>query len=616
MPESPAKPEDSLPLLVRTIYGEFRNRAKRLRKWSFLFLVFAVVSLGFGIYLTIFAKDLLFHDFASAGATATVELNKSRIADLRARDEKIDQRVAEIREKIALDLSGGGNSWFLAENDTTTDFIGVRVGADGKRVMVVGWEGHVFVSEDGGKTWNGRRPESSDWFLNSVHFNVAAQNGVAVGDEGVILTTADGGGTWDERESGTKKPLTAVHFAADGMTGGAVGEDGTIVTTTDGGATWEIREIGTEADLTAVHFAAGGNTGVVVGQRGAILVTVDGGENWTRQATNVSANLYAVYITANGRTGAAVGSGGVIVTMSTPNGGIMTWKERNSPTAERFTAVHFAANGKTGAAVGLRGTIVATMNGGTTWEKRESGTVNKLSAVHFAADGKTGAAVGERGTMLATVDGGKTWKKRQSDTLESLRAIDFADSGKTGVAVGDSGAIVITTDFQVDPKEIESVDKLVKFLGRKDAPGAVRNRGLDTLLLDLEGQRNQLSDFIAGLEQYTEFLAKARAALVDPKFLIWINATRVAIIFIILFLVQILVNLYRYNTRLAGYYDARADALMLMTVEEIGSKKVGLDALMIALSPDMLDFGKSPKTAVDHAMGIAKELLRTGDRRR
>ncbi len=34
----------------------------------------------------------------------------------------------------------------------------------------------------------------------------------------------------------------------------------------------------------------------------------------------------------------------------------------------------------------------------------------------------------------------------------------------------------------------------------------------------------------------------------------------------------ILVSLYRYNTRLAGYYDARADALLLLHAEESNVK--------------------------------------------
>ena len=94
------------------------------------------------------------------------------------------------------------------------------------------------------------------------------------------------------------------------------------------------------------------------------------------------------------------------------------------------------------------------------------------------------------------------------------------------------------------------------------------------------------------------------------------NATRVVVILITLFLVQILVSLYRYNTRLAGYYDARADALLLLHAEEGIVQRMPFAELMAALSPDGVDFGRAPKTSLDHAMAMAKEVLRVGGRGR
>ncbi len=94
------------------------------------------------------------------------------------------------------------------------------------------------------------------------------------------------------------------------------------------------------------------------------------------------------------------------------------------------------------------------------------------------------------------------------------------------------------------------------------------------------------------------------------------NATRVAVILITLFLVQILVSLYRYNTRLAGYYDARADALLLLHAEESNVKGMPFGELTAALSPDAVDFGRTAKTSVDHAVEMAKEVMRVGGRGR
>ncbi|MBO6521655.1 MAG: hypothetical protein JJ900_14805 [Rhodospirillales bacterium] len=81
--------------------------------------------------------------------------------------------------------------------------------------------------------------------------------------------------------------------------------------------------------------------------------------------------------------------------------------------------------------------------------------------------------------------------------------------------------------------------------------------------------------------------------------------TRAALIVLLLFLVQILVTLYRYNMRLASFYDARIDALKLA-----GSTNVKvLGELVSHLSPEQLDFGKTPATVTEQAFEFAKEML-------
>ena len=67
--------------------------------------------------------------------------------------------------------------------------------------------------------------------------------------------------------------------------------------------------------------------------------------------------------------------------------------------------------------------------------------------------------------------------------------------------------------------------------------------------------------------------------------------TRFGILFIMLFIVQILVNLYRYTMRLSAYYLSQADALLLASDGEDALLK-----LVPALSPAQVDFGKAPDT--------------------
>ena len=74
-------------------------------------------------------------------------------------------------------------------------------------------------------------------------------------------------------------------------------------------------------------------------------------------------------------------------------------------------------------------------------------------------------------------------------------------------------------------------------------------------------------------------------------------------------MVPYLMSLARYNLRLAAFYQARRDAIHLNEMEELPRPEnvEELGRMLEALSPDGLDFGQSPKTAVD----LTKQLART-----
>lgn len=81
--------------------------------------------------------------------------------------------------------------------------------------------------------------------------------------------------------------------------------------------------------------------------------------------------------------------------------------------------------------------------------------------------------------------------------------------------------------------------------------------------------------------------------------------TRFGILFIMLFIVQILVNLYRYTMRMSAYYLSQADALLL--AEDNGD---GLLKVVPVLSPQEVDFGKAPQTPVQNLEKILELAAR------
>lgn len=80
------------------------------------------------------------------------------------------------------------------------------------------------------------------------------------------------------------------------------------------------------------------------------------------------------------------------------------------------------------------------------------------------------------------------------------------------------------------------------------------------------------------------------------------SITRFGLLAVVGFFVSILVSLYRYNVRLAAYYQARADLLRLMkypvTVSDFG--------LMAAALTPTLEFGKSPQPPIGQLVELVK----------
>jgi hypothetical protein len=76
----------------------------------------------------------------------------------------------------------------------------------------------------------------------------------------------------------------------------------------------------------------------------------------------------------------------------------------------------------------------------------------------------------------------------------------------------------------------------------------------------------------------------------DWKYITATAITRVGVVLIIIYLVQILMGLYRYNMRLAAYYNAKHDVLTLWDGNSATLKR--LDEI---IGPPKVDFGKEPK---------------------
>ena len=94
----------------------------------------------------------------------------------------------------------------------------------------------IFKTTDGGQSWvmqNGYSPTNGGFY--TVAFPEDCQNGMVVGEEGWIDRTSDGGAHWVGSPIGCEQPLYALRFPHDSISGWAVGRAGVIISTIDGG---------------------------------------------------------------------------------------------------------------------------------------------------------------------------------------------------------------------------------------------------------------------------------------------------------------------------------------------------------------------------------------------
>ena len=114
--------------------------------------------------------------------------------------------------------------------------------------------------------------------------------------------------------------------------------------------------------------------------------------------------------------------------------------------------------------------------------------------------------------------------------------------------------------------------------------------------------KEQINSQERRLEKLNETLAETKTA--DTLFVVSTLATRLGAAALLLFLIQILVPMYRYNARLVAFYHARADVLQLCDKQDPGY----LNELAGVLSPDAVEFGKAPRTPTQELVDLVAQI--------
>ena len=284
------------------------------------------------------------------------------------------------------------------------------------------------------------RQDGIDARLQDVYF-MDTQRGLVVGDNGLILVTTDGGKIWGKIEVDMRPPGAGQNQGRrPGAGGGPPGGFG------GGGG----------APLYNIYFVDE-NVGFITGGRATILKTEDGGKTWARKTAmsdtpgrdgrpgRLRANLMGIQMISE-TTGFIAGSENTI--LKTTDGG-ETWigsseRARVGETRNNLEGIWFVSP-TTGWLIGSFGTLMRTTDGGETWEKRNLASVDdNLFGIHFL-DENTGWICGQGGLILHTTDGGETWNQQKTESYDDLHDIIFVDA-MVGWTVGGYNTILHTTD--------------------------------------------------------------------------------------------------------------------------------------------------------------------------
>lgn len=218
---------------------------------------------------------------------------------------------------VVLRTRDGGATWHDITPPNTKVF-NAQSFVDARRGWIVGVNGQVYRTVDGGDSWQGLDPGAgAGKRLLRVEFHDARLGWIAVAGERWILKTTDGGDSWRQVTVDLKDGFTDLQFL-DANVGFATGHDGILAKTTDGGERWANIGFGNQAKMVAVWFADLLHGWVAASE---IRATSDGGASWRSQGKPPKSINDLVF--ADAREGWAVGDEGVF--LHTTDGGA-SWR--------------------------------------------------------------------------------------------------------------------------------------------------------------------------------------------------------------------------------------------------------------------------------------------------
>ena len=182
---------------------------------------------------------------------------------------------------VVIKTEDRGETWKQIETPAKHWLAGVDF-VDSQTGFIVGGSSKhpvLWKSIDSGEHWEpiheNLPPSSRNFSLRDVKF-LSAERGFVVGTDGRLFATEDGGNRWQPLESGTSAWLRAIHLG-DGFI--HIAGKGVLLRSVDDGKRWERLPIPERRKLVDVAFATK-NCGWITNFDGEVLETRDAGRTW------------------------------------------------------------------------------------------------------------------------------------------------------------------------------------------------------------------------------------------------------------------------------------------------------------------------------------------------
>ena len=311
----------------------------------------------------------------------------------------------------------------------------VGIAMAGKRIVEVGWRGHIVYSDNQGKSWvQAEVPVSSD--LVAVHFPTR-QKGWAVGHDGVVLHSSDGGATWTKQFDGraAAQVMESCYQGSAQCSGchstqvppssaaSKVGAPSALME--------EIRKFsvqGPDKPFLDVWFE-NERTGYIVGAFSMIFRTDNGGKSWLPLYDRIdNPKRYHLYsVRPIGGELFLTAEQGTVFKLDRKRG-------RFEAIKTPYVGTFFGISGKPGAVIafGMRGNAFRSADGGKSWRKVETGAQGGLMGGTVTDNGRI-VLVSQGGQVLISGDNGASFSKVKID--QQAPATGVADLGGSVLAL-------------------------------------------------------------------------------------------------------------------------------------------------------------------------------------